>query len=253
MNRRQLQFILLPLLLLPVIGCGIKGPLRAKGSAQPAAPPALTIAQQGEDLVLSWQVPASNQDGTPLTRLLGFDVYRLSYSPQDYCEECRDPATPRVHIDLNFPAPATRQGDRLIWRDSRVAVGYGYRYRVIPIASDGQTGAAGSTRRVVMTPPPAPTALQIAPLDRGARITWQPPTDLPPEMELIGIKIYRALGEEMLQPIGGSPLTDEGFDDFGLINGQPYRYGLRSVVRSGDSVLESTLSELITIVPDAEL
>jgi len=247
----RFRFLLLLGLVL-VTGCGIKGPLKQKGTAQPVAPAALNLAQQGEDLVLSWKIPTGNQDGTPLTDLTGFDIYRLAYTPADYCEECSDPATPLVHINLAYPLPATQQGDRLIWRDDRVAPGIGYRYRVVPVTSAGQTGAPGSSRRVVLPPPPAPTQFQVAPLDRGARLTWLLPATLPEGMELIGVQIYRALGDEVLRPVGGDAQNTDHYDDFGLLNNQSYRYGLRSVARIGELTLESVLTELVTVAPDAE-
>lgn len=252
MRRRALLIAGLLLLGLLLSGCGIKGPLQPKGPNQPSAVIGLGLAQQGEELVLSWQLPTSNQDGSELTNLAGFEVYRLTYRPEDYCEECRDPEVPLLRIDLAYPDPALRSGNTLTWRDRAVAIGNGYRYKVVPVTRDESPGAAARVHRRVLPPPPAPTDFVAAPLDRGARLSWKMPSGLDDAYQWLGVQVYRASGEMPLQPITGGARTDGRYDDFGLQNDQPYRYGLRSVVGSGELVVESALSELLTVTPDAE-
>ena len=244
---------LLLILLLTLSGCGIKGELVQKGKPLPSAPVNPTVQQQGSDALLSWTIPTTNQDGTALDNLQQFLVVRLTYRPGDYCEECRDPGTGQIHIYLDRPEPAIRVEDRLYLRDPNLPLNQGYRYRIVTINSRGEPGAEILTHLVMLPAPQPPSALQAVTLDRSLRIKWLSAS--PPEQgQLLGVNIYRAVGDTPFKPrpLNSEPLTDELYNDFGLENGQAYRYGLRSVIRIDDQIIESAISEPVTATPNSE-
>lgn len=251
---RRCVLLLLPLcLVLAASGCGIRGELVQKGKLLPSAPVNPTVQQQGNDALLSWTIPTANQDGTVLDNLQQFLVVRLTYRPGDYCEECRDPGTGQIHIYLDRPEPAIRIKDRLYLRDSNLPLNQGYRYRIVPINARGESGAEILTHRVMLPAPQPPSALQAVTLDRSLRIKWVN-TSPPDQGQLLGVNIYRAVGDTPFkpQPLNSEPFTDELYNDFGLENGQAYRYGLRSVIRIDDQVIESAVSESVTATPNPE-
>jgi len=240
-------------LVLLLAGCGIKGALQPKNVPLPAAVGALRLLQQGEELVLSWQAPGSNQDGSALDNLAAFEIFRLSYLPEDYCDECRDPQYPLARIGLDDPDALRGVDGSFRWRDRYVAIGSGYRYTVVALTGQDNPGATSRIRRVVVAPPPAPLAFSAIPLDRGARLSWARPTELDPAAEWLGVQVYRGSADGPLQPLPGEARADARYDDFGLQNGQSYRYGLRSVVRIDGQIVESGLSEVLTVLPEAGL
>jgi len=240
-------------LLLLLTGCGIKGPLQPKSVALPAAVGELQLLQQGEELVLLWRAPTANQDGSTLTDLAGFNIYRLSYLPEDYCDECRDPQFPVASLVVDDPNTLRGADGSFRWRDHYVAVGSGYRYTVLAMTTGDLAGAATKIHRVVLPPPPSPAAFSAIPLDRGARLNWTRPAELDPAAEWLGVQVYRGSDDGPLQPLPGEARLDDHYDDFGLENGQSYRYGLRSVVRINGQPIASDMGEVITVVPDAGL
>ena len=238
-------------LLLSIYGCGVKGPLVVKGKPLPSAPGSPMVQQQGSDALLSWSIPTVNQDGTPLDDLKQFAIFRLPYHPGEYCAECRDPSTGHIRIHLDHPEPAIRVENRIYLRDPDLPLNEGYRYRIIPLNSRDDLGTDVVTHLVMLPAPQPPNAPQAIEYDRSLRIKWTSGTRQPDQGQLIGVNIYRAVGDEPfgLHPINSEPLTDEVYNDIGLENNQAYRYGLRNVAQINEQIIESGLSAPVTATP----
>lgn len=248
---------LIPLLLcclLGATGCGVKGSLQPKGKPEPGPAQELTLRQQGDSLLLRWDLPTRNQDGTPLGDLAGFRVNLYSYEPGQYCPECRDQRT-IAFIAIDNPAPAEIVDGTVYFRTTDFRFGQGVRYRIIPVSRSGRTGPAVEQIRVVRMPPPAPVSIETEQLDRGIKLFWRLHESTLDSGELLGVNIYRGEAERALSrtPLNQQPLKGNNYDDFGLTNGTTYRYGLRTVVRVADTVIESALSEIVTATPQAGL
>jgi hypothetical protein len=251
---RSVLLVLLLLLLVPLAGCGKKGPLRPLLKPLPAAPGAFNIRQDGERLLLSWTLPKTNLDGTPLTDLQGFHIYRIEFDLGHDCPECRDPDEPRGDLDLDFLRGAVRQGERIFFWDDAVRHGKGYRYRVKAVTKAGREGDGSVAARVVQLAAPAPGALQASGRDRQVRLRWEAPAAAPLEGSLAGYNLYRAEGDAPLPPLplNSALITATSYDDFGLINGTSYRYVVRSVVSIGADLVESAASEPVVAIPQPE-
>lgn len=245
------RLVILLLLLLPLSACGKKGPLRPLLKPLPEAPGAFNIRQDGERLLLSWTQPKNNQDGSPLTDLQGFHLYRIEFDPGHDCPECRDPELPRADIDLDFLRGVVQQGERFYFWDDSVRGGIGYRYRIKAVTRSGREGGGSVAARVVQMAPPAPAGLQASGRDRQVRLRWAAPVDLPATTVIAGYNLYRAAGEAPFSPLplNSKLIVATDYDDFGLENGVTYRYVLRSVVKVGAEAVESAASEEVAVIP----
>ena len=240
-------------LLLTLAGCGHRGPVRPLLKPLPAAPKGLGLVQQGGQFLISWAIPTTNQNGSPLTDLQGFAVYKMQYDPAQDCPECRDTSVLWQHVDLDYLRQAQRVGNRLYMRDDELTPGLGYQYRVVPLTKDRNEGASALVRRVFARAPAPPASLDAEPHDQMVSLHWPAVTDLPPTAKLVGYNIYRRNGLAPFppSPVNPAPIVDVAFRDFGLKNGQPYGYAVRTVVKVDGVRIESALSPQAQTTPQS--
>lgn len=250
---KRLSIVILVSLLL-ISACGVKGPLQPKGKAEPKPVSVLKIRQQGETVLLNWDIPGQNQDGTALSDLDGFSISLYSYQPESYCPECKDQENIAT-IKMNNPAPATIDNGTVYFRTSAISQNRGYRYRIRPFTASGKNGPPADIRQIIKTPPAPPIKIMAEQLDRGVKMFWTLPEDIQDMGELLGVNIYRgdSLSGLHPEPINHAPLKGNNFDDFGLKNGTTYTYALRTLVKSENTSLESALSIIIKATPQAGL
>lgn len=238
-------FIALALLLLLVTACGYKGPVRPKLLPVPAAVTDLQLQQRGNDLLLSWKIPSSNADGTPLTDLQEFRIYRMTFDPASDCPDCRDTSTLLATIALSYPTPALRYADRLFYTARDILPNQGYLYRVTPVNADRQAGNPATVRTVLVTPPLVPTGLTAAGLDRQIRLQWQAAPGVS------GYALFRTRPGQPFPPwpVHSGVLTKTEFNDFAVENGTDYLYAVRSVNEATGGKVESSLSPTVQVRP----
>ena len=251
MNLRKLLILLL--LLPALVACGKKGPVRPLLQALPAAPGDFSVRQLGTRFLLAFELPTKNQDGSPLTDLQGFQVYKMKYDPVQDCPECRDTSVLLQSIDLDYLRGVTRSGNRLELWDGGLEPGFGYQYRVAAVTRKGAAGLPSVIRRSYFAPPAAPTGVQIAPHDQMVRLQWQPLTGFPKAGELAGYNVYRRLPGTPFPalPVNHAPVKTAFYEDYGVKNGQGYDYALRSVVTISGTVVEGPLSTIVSATPQA--
>ena len=250
---KQHQAVLLLMVLLALLaGCGRKGPVRPKLAPLPAAPVNAVVEQQGDALLLSWTLPAANQDGSPLTDLQGFRLYRMTYDAEQACPECRDLSELHQLIDLDYLQAAVRIGERLFFRDTDVRPGVGYHYRIVPFNRAGREGAPFALRRPFFDPPVPPAAVTATGHDRLVRLAWEP---VRTAGELLGYNVYRRTPDQPFPfgPLNREIVTAAGYEDYGPKNDQPYLYAVRSVLRIGELTVESGLSATVEAIPRSGL
>ena len=246
------SLIVISILLISILAaCGKKGPVRPQQAALPVAPTELRIAQQGEDFLLSWTIPARNEDGMPAEDLAGFHVYRLIYNAADGCPTCRDPEELVAVLALAHPDPAVRLGKRIYWRDETVVPGTGHAYLVVPVTVGGHEGNGAGTYRAWLRPPPAPSALQAEAGDRQVRLTWTPPPALPDGQQLLGYNLYRRPPIGAFPPVAlnAEPLRELLLTDLAGEAGRAAVYRVTTLVRSGELLVESAPSPEVTVAP----
>jgi hypothetical protein len=246
-----LFLLLLLICLFLTCGCGKKGPVKPLRQPLPAAPTQLTVLQQGNLMKISWQIPATNQDGSALEDLQGFNIYKMRYNLADDCPECRDISVLMRQVDLDFLKNAERQGSRLMIWDNDLEAGFGYQYRVTAYTRQHREGEPVVIRYPFLAPIAAPHSLQTSGHDRMVRLSWQPP-DLIDGMRIHGYNLYRrAIGEPSSPfPINSQRISETSFEDFGLANGTTQVYRVRMIVESRGMLLESAASTAAEAIPE---
>lgn len=247
--------LILIFLLTTLPGCGKKGPVRPLKQPLPAAPEALSVQQKGDRFLVSWRPPVRNQDGSELTDLEKFKVYKMRYELGDDCPECRDTSVLLQEVDLDYLRDVTRIGDRLYLWDGELEAGFGYQYRIVPINTRGREGAQARQRVPFVAPPPPPVRLTAESHDRMARLRWQPPAVVPAEAEWVGFNLYRREAGEAfpLLPVNREIQVEPEFEDYSVENGRTYEYAVRTVIRFLGARVESQLSGTVTVTPQPGL
>jgi predicted small lipoprotein YifL len=245
--------LLLLLCLLP--GCGKKGPVRPLKQPLPAAPQALEVQQKGTRFLVAWNLPRTNQDGSKLTDLEGFRVFKMKYDLAQDCPECRDTSVLLLDVDLEYLRDVRRSGERLYLWDDEFEPGFGYQYRIVPYNGKGREGEPARLRLPFVTPPTEPGGLVAENHDRMVRLRWQPAVEVRAEVELLGYNLYRREGDEPFPfpPVNLEILTEPTFDDYGVENGHTYVYSVRTVARIRGNTVESQLSAAAEARPQAGL
>ncbi|HEX8371095.1 MAG TPA: fibronectin type III domain-containing protein [Pyrinomonadaceae bacterium] len=205
----------------------------AKVAASPfLASPALTQ----EAILLSWQTPTSNVDGSKPVNILGYNVYRLE----------KETTQNRM---LNS-APVTRNefSDRLFEFERN----YRYFIRAVSLGTNGQPIESSDSNSVEITPqdtfaPNAPSALTIAATPDTISIFFA--TNL--EKDIAGYRIFRsansALPKSEWQNLTPNLLTANTFQDTKIESGKTYFYYVTAVDKFGNA---SEPSEVVSeIVP----
>jgi predicted small lipoprotein YifL len=245
------HFLLLLVILLSLTACGRKGPVQPLLRPLPDAPEQVLLEQKGERFLLSWGIPRQNQDGSPLTDLQGFHLYRMRYDPTQECPECRDTSTLLRQVDIEYLREVRRIDQRLYFWDADLAPGVGYLYRVVPYTRAGREGASAQARRVFFDPPAWPTGLEATGHDRLVRLAWDAVEEEREGAELLGYHVYRRLPREDLPPMPISRTIQEkpSYEDFSVENDRTYVYTVRTVIRIGEFTLESASGEPVEVTP----
>lgn len=229
-----------------LVACGNKGPVRPLETVQPDAVEAPELRQQGDALLLGWQLPPTESNQAPRV-----DIYRSSYDPQDTCPDCLDRSTLLVSIDPELPHPAQQIGKRYLLFDRQLQAGRGYQYKLIARNRDGEPSRPVILRQSYSEPIPAPRQLTGAPQDAAVLLQWQAPR-LEQGDQLLGYLIYRRAGATTeFYPLRAQPLSETRFEDFNLKNGISYNYRLRALVQRGKLQIESLASDGLSVTPKA--
>lgn len=245
-------WLCLTALVLSLAACGKKGPVQPHSVASPVAAPAFSAVQMGEGIVLTWQRPGLNQDGTPLIDLSGFRIERAHYAPDDPCPECREAEAVLIaDLDLDYFPAGGLQDDQLFWTDNRITPGRGYFYRLIAVNRAGRAGQAAHLHLRTGIPPEPPAQIRAEGHDRLVRLSWSPVESVSPEQELLGYLVYRRRGQAPFSPapLSSIALRDSQFEDFSVENGTTYHYAVRTLVQTADMQIYSMLSPQISVVP----
>ncbi len=249
----QLRAFLRMLVLLSLVllaGCGTKGPVRPLAQPLPSAPPEMTLHQQGDALLLNWSQPRSNQDGSELTDLAGFRVYRQSFDPKKDCPDCRDNAPLWRLVELDYLKHTQRRNGRLFLLDNGLKPGLGYSYKVVPFNRWGQDGPPIERRQTLAVPPPAPAAPKAERQNGRLQLSWEA-AELPVDIELLGYQVYRRRPGRVFSaaPRNEELLSQPRFVDSGFETDRTYVYAVRTVAQQAEKMLESALSDTLVITP----
>ena len=203
------------------------------------AKPPTVIATGNEiregSIVISWQPPASNIDGSTPVNLLGYNVYRNAESQGE---------NQLVNTSLV-------SGEQFI--DKNLTYGENYRYTVrsVSLGSGGAQVESLDSNPISLSPrdvfpPSAPASITIAAAPGRLSIFF--PAN--PEADVVGYNIYRStepeLPKERWTKITTATLIRTTFQDENVESGRRYYYYLTAVDRAGNvSVPSEVVSETV--------
>jgi len=234
-----------------LVACGKVGPVKPLQKALPSAVNNATLDQKGNALLLAWDIPTTNQDGSPLNNLKGFDIYRSDYNLAKGCPECRPPKNLLRQVDLAYYQSTNRNSKRIFVWDSGVEEEVGFRYRIVPITIEGHAGAEILIHRPCYSAPYPPMDVSGEALDKQVRLSWSAAEESRQGVTIVGYNIYRRSGDNYFaaQPINDTPVIETAYEDFQVNNGTLYTYAVRTVIDLADQRLESPLSSPINLKP----
>lgn len=233
-------------------GCGKKGPLIYPDMLLPGPPQAVSLEQSGPFLRLSFDLPTKDRTGKVLKEELESIVVLRKVLDERSCSSCLDAYQQMLRVDPKYPAPATRQGDRISWIDQDTRPnGQRYQYRIKIVQKGGEAGSVVDTIATALHTPPAAPVIQARSVF-GGMVQIEFSATVPEGMALVGYQLYRSGGPEnsSLQPLGGL-LRDRRYTDQSVQIGSTYRYAARLVIRPAKvrgANLESELSGVVEVI-----
>ncbi len=229
--------------------CGVKAPVKPPLPHLPKAPGGLAMHQAGPYFLVSWTIPKTNEDGSPLQDLQGFDVYKTRYELASDCPECNESNEVFRHLDLEYLQQASRDGNTLFFRDFDLKPDVGYRYKVTPFNRTGRQGESAAAQKAFLVSPPPPENFRARNEKGSITLDWSPSPAEKPKPNFLGYNIYRQVAGTPAprKPINEDYWADNVFTDGTVENGKTYTYTLRSVWRLDDLIIESGDSAPVTL------
>lgn len=226
-----------------VTGCGFKTNPRPASATVPGEVGLVSAHAYPERVVLTWDIPTVNVDGSPIKDLSGFKVYRSSQKVGEECDNCEYTENVYGNIDIQHPVNAAISRGEVVFTDKGVKPGTIYHYSVTSYNLRGRESARGQAVAVVFDEPPAaPTGVRSSSDARGIVLRW----DQPPERsDVRGFRIYRGDTARLddMKPVGHTQRSETYFVDRDLEKGKTYFYAVRSVKLNRGISLESPPSE----------
>jgi len=193
-----------------------------------AKPP--TVIVTGNEIregsvVISWQPPAANIDGSTPVNLLGYNVYRTAESQGKASQTL-------INTSLI-------SGEQFIDKNIRYGENYRYIVRSVSLGTGGAQVESLNSNPISVSPrdvfpPSAPAAITIAAAPGRLSIFF--PAN--PEPDVVGYNIYRStdpdLSKERWTKLTSSIITRTTFQDENVESGKRYYYYLTAVDQAGN-------------------
>lgn len=230
-----------------LFGCGYKTRPRPSTATVPGEIGLPDAHAYPDKIILKWNVPATNADGSPAADISGFKVWRLTQKVGDECENCEDKKVLYANVDFQNPSNATIEQGKVTYTDPAVTSGNIYNYSVSVYNFRGKEGQRSEDVSVVMEEPPPPPENVAADFDsQGAVLVWDSP------QRLSGIKNYRIYrsdtdSDKDMKSIGNTKWAEKNFIDKDVEKEKTYYYQIRSVKITRGVPIESGPSETVSI------
>jgi hypothetical protein len=182
----------------------------------PSAPPrAVRPELQGKSVVLSWEAPATLQDGAAFEGPVAYNLYR------------RTPETSYPLAPINSePIAALSCRDRGIMKDSDYVYALRAIRQVRETAIESEASAEVAVNTTDRIPPRVPTGLVAVPTTTGMVLKW----DENQEEDLAGYNLYRrTAGEARPVRLNDAPIVRGGYTDTAVVKNRTYAYTVTAV------------------------
>jgi fibronectin type 3 domain-containing protein len=231
-------------ILVLVVGCGVKKPPVPWSSVIPKRIVDLEALPRESRLFLEWSVPKENTDNSPLTNLAEFKILR---SEGDLIAgECRGCGERKEVISEIKIGPQEVKGGKIsVWVEDQEPQKV-YVYEVVSINRRGYPSTPSNPVMVYWDyPPQAPRSLKGEVGDKKVDLSWESLDGS------TGYNIYRREenGTFSINPLNRDPLTDTHYTDLNVENEKNYIYSVRAVKRVVKTDVEGEGSLEVIVTP----
>jgi len=215
--------------------------------------------QRGNQVILSWQMPARNASKGSTLNISRADIYRLAEPATGPLEMSEEEFANRSTLiaampitDADFALKTITYKDQLQFAGQAARLRYAVRF----VNASGQK--AGFSNSLIIEPTSkiaaSPTALSAEATQEAVKLTWEPPTanvDGSTPVSILGYYVYRSNSQtEPAKLLNRSPITGTSFDDEFFEFGKEYFYFVRAVsIGTKAEPVESSESNVVKFSP----
>ena len=235
------------------VGCGKKGDPTAPRPVLPGEVENLAVHPQGQSITLTWGIPQTNTDGTPLVDLKGFKVVRSVSSFEKECKSCPKKFVLLYDVDYETHMMQNPQATTIEYIDRDIRFRSIYTYRVLSYNASNRHSPPSDTREVFWDVPPLPPRNLQAELEgKSAFLFWEEPlrlADGSPIEGVAGYNLYRRLYDKdySRNPVNDKLITTLACRDKGIVPDRNYFFKVRAVRKVKGSFVESDGSEEVAL------
>ncbi len=234
-------------------GCGYKTSPRPATAAIPGDVGLVEARGYPDRVTLKWHVPLSNTDGSLVTDLSGFKVYRTVQKVGEECENCEEKKKMYANVDFQNPTNAVINKGEVLYTDKGVTPGNIYSYSVGAYNLKGREGPVSQVVTVAYDKlPAAPTRLQGDVRAGEVALGWTAPAQA---ADIEGYLVYRGITDkpDEMKNVGGTKRNETSFVDKDVEKEKTYYYLVRSFEVSQGVSLESDPSTVVKVfVPSVQ-
>jgi len=232
-------------------GCGYKNQPVPPENVVPRSIEDLRYVLDDNGVKLSWLYPVETIEGSTLTEIDSFEIFRAEIPLDKYCGNCPIPfAEP-----LDEPGGTSVEGDvrkKGSYESSLLKTGYKYFFKV---RSRTSWWASSDDSNVVTfvwyEPAAAPENVTATPGDSEIALSWNVVTkrlDGQAVKVPLRYQVFRSVGGKDFEKIG-KPLAATRFVDSQVRNGQKYFYTVQSLLVHGNEIVSGGVSEDVASIP----
>ena len=245
--RRIFNGIFVVIVSLAVVGCGFKTTPRPATATVPGDIALVEAFAFPGHVILKWEAPLSNVDGSLIKDISGFKVYRSEQKVGEECDNCDENRKLYANVDYQKPSNAVVTGKEVAYTDKNVTPGNAYSYAVSTYNLQGREGAQSPEVTVPLDDfPPPPDGLKAQSDRDGVVLEWNSP---PRPAGIRSYRIYRGDSDnpQDMKPIGGTKWAETTYKDKGAEKDTVYYYSVRSLKMNRGMPYESRPSESVRI------
>lgn len=215
--------------------------------------------QRGDQVILSWKMPARNAEKSSVLNIDRIDIYRLAEPASTALTLSEEEFASKSTLIATLSVKPTDFGMKnLTYADELEFAGQAARLRYAMRFANASGQKAAFSNFFLIEPSgkiaAAPTSLSQAYSQDAISLTWTPPTanvDGTKPPSLIGYNIYRSTSEtEPAKLLNKTPVADPKYSDSFFEFGKTYYYFVRCVSLGLDSgPIESKESNIVKLTP----
>lgn len=244
--------------LLIFIGCGKrKPPLSPIERVEQKA--TITAFQRGNQILISWRMPARNADDASLLNINRADIYRLVEPLESNLTLSEEEFASRSNLIATVPISEKGfEMQRLTYTDTLEFAGQPVRLRYALRFANSSGQKAAFSNFLLLEPiariASKPEILPAEITQDEVRISWNAPKvniDDSQPVNVLGYNIYRSVSaNQTAKLLNESPLSDTNFSDVFFTFDTEYFYFVRTVsIGNNGEPVESTESNVIRVIP----